>query len=227
VFNLRQKGIINEFDFQSVYYLGIHFLDSHENAMYGKNRILRDLLDAWCEKRMTYAGVKYNDSDFKLSEQELSAIPGAECIKSVDALKLEVTVRTGTAVEIHPDQAKQWRAQGGNYTAEFEKLVAHHDQHYKNMLSGVIQTGGDGGGAAATSTDKQVIPVTDEADSSQTAAAAAAPVQEFESMDSLKATDELNSKLFQRLQVLSCGVARATAPTLLPPREIVPSLQTP
>ena len=194
MFNLRQKGIINEFDFQSVYYLSIHFLDSLENATYGKNRVLRDLLDAWCEKRMAYAGVKYDDSDCKLSDQELSVIPGAECIKSVDALKLEVTVRVGSDVEIHPDQTKQWRAQGSNYTSEFEKLLAHHDQHFKKMLSGVIETGG-GGAAATTSSENQVVPVADEADSSQSAApAAAAPVQEFESMDALKATDELKFK---------------------------------
>ena len=58
VFNLRQKGIVEDFNFQSVYYLSPHFLDSKENADYGKNRVLRELLDAWCDKRMTYAGLK-------------------------------------------------------------------------------------------------------------------------------------------------------------------------
>ena len=188
MFNLRQKGIVSDYDFQSVYYLSIHFLDSAENAGYGKQRVLRELLDAWCDKKMTYAGVKYNDADAKLSEAELASIPGAECIKSIDSLKLEVTVRAGSAVDIHPDQKKQWEAQGGNYAVEFGKLEAHHEKHFKNLLAGVIQA--QGGEGATPAQENQVVPVADEADT--TAGAASAEV--YESMDALKAKDELKFK---------------------------------
>ena len=83
--------MVGEFDFKTVYYLSTHFLDSPENAEYGKTRVLRELLEAWCEKKMTFAGIKYEDGEIKLTDEELSQIPGSEVTKSVDALKLEVT----------------------------------------------------------------------------------------------------------------------------------------
>ena len=79
----------------------------------GRPRVLRELLEAWCEKKMTFAGIKYEDGEIKLTDEELSQIPGSEVTKSVDALKLEVTVRSGSSIEIHPDQIKTWRTQGG------------------------------------------------------------------------------------------------------------------
>lgn len=190
VFNLRQKGIVEDFNFQSVYYMSPHFLDSKENSDYGKNRVLRELLDAWCDKRMTYAGLKYTDHDVRLSDEELSLIPGSEVVKSVDALKLEVTVRTGTAIDIHPDQVKLWRSQGGNYASEFEKLVSKHDQVYKNMLANVIKTGAQSQAQPGT----QIVPVADEADQVDPAPADQVALQDFESLGALKQTDEIKLK---------------------------------
>ena len=171
--------------------MSIHFLDSAENATYGKNRVLRDLLDAWCEKRMVYAGVKYNDTETKLSDSELAAIPGAEVIRSVDALKLEVTVRNGSSVEIHPDQVKQWSTQGGNYNDQFQKLLAEHESTYKNMLAGVISGGGGDASQSQVVSSEAPVPVADEADAPP---AEVGPTQEFESVEALKAQDDLDFK---------------------------------
>ena len=186
---------MEDIDFKRVYYLSTHFLDSAETAEYGKTRVVRELLDAWCDKRMVHAGIKYTDAEVKLSEEELSQIPGSEVVKSVDALKLEVTVRNGSSIEIHPDQVKLWKTQGGNYAEEFEKLVQNHDKTYKNMLAGIINGGGSGSvpqPAAATNQDGEgqqpevVVP--------------APPVTDFESVDALKAKDEI---LFKAVSEIS------------------------
>jgi len=189
VFNLRQQGVVEGIDFKRIYCLSTHFLDSPETAEYGKTRVVRELLDAWCDKRMVHAGIKYTDSDVKLSEEELSQIPGSEVVKSVDALKLEVTVRNGSSIEIHPDQAKLWKTQGGNYADEFEKLVQTHDKTYKNMLAGIINTGGSG------STSPPVPITNQDGEGQQPEVVVPAPsVSDFESVDALKATDEIQFK---------------------------------
>ena len=139
---------------------------------------------------MVYAGVKYNDAEAKLSETELAAIPGSEVIKSVDALKLEVTIRNGSSVEIHPDQIKQWSTQGGSYNDQFQKLLADHDGVYKNMLAGVI-SGGGGDTSQPQGSSEPPVPVADEADAPP---AEVGPVQEFESVEALKAQDDLDFK---------------------------------
>lgn len=175
--------MVEDFDFKSVYYMSAHFIDSAENAEYGKTRVLRELLDAWCDKRMSFAGIKFEDSEIKLSDEELSQIPGSEVVKSVDALKLEVTVRNGSSIEVHPDQIKTWRAQGGSYASEFEKLLTEHEQTYKNMLAGVI---GNQTGAASA----QVVPAAEV----EVPEANPPAVTDFESLDALKAQDEISFK---------------------------------
>ena len=179
--------MVGEFDFKTVYYLSTHFLDSPENAEYGKTRVLRELLEAWCEKKMTFAGIKYEDGEIKLTDEELSQIPGSEVTKSVDALKLEVTVRSGSSIEIHPDQIKTWRTQGGNYAADFEKLLTEHDKTYKNMLAGVI--GSTSGGAPSG----QVV-AADETPVPGPEVEAPPAVTDFESVEALKAQDEISFK---------------------------------
>ena len=175
--------MVEDFDFRTLYYLSTHFLDSAENAEYGKTRVLRELLEAWCEKKMTFAGIKYEDSEIKLSDEELSQIPGSEVIKSVDALKLEVTVRSGSAIEIHPDQIKTWRTQGGNYAEEFEKLFTGHNTTYKNMLAGVI------GSTSSGASSQQVVAAED----TQGPGSDPPPVvTDFESVEALKAQDEIS-----------------------------------
>lgn len=176
--------MVEDFDFKSVYYMSVHFLDSAENAEYGKTRVLRELLDAWCDKRMSFAGIKFEDSEIKLSDEELSQIPGSEVVKSVDALKLEVTVRNGSSIEVHPDQIKTWRAQGGSYASEFEKLLTEHEKTYKNMLAGVISN--QTGAASA-----QVVPAAAEVEVPEANPPA---VTDFESLDALKAQDEISFK---------------------------------
>ena len=71
--------------------------------------------------------------------QEMAAIPGADHLKSVDTMGLQVCVRRGTQLVIHPDQIKQWTNSGQELADAFQKLKEHHDAKYMNALSSIIQ----------------------------------------------------------------------------------------
>ena len=78
---------------------------------------------------------------------------------------------------------------GGNYADEFEKLVQTHDKTYKNMLAGIINTGGSG------STSPPVPITNQDGEGQQPEVVVPAPsVSDFESVDALKATDEIQFK---------------------------------
>ena len=140
VFNLRQKGIVDGVDFKRVFYISLHMLDSQDVSDYGRKRVLRDLMDAWLEKRMSYAGIQFQDGDVSLTDAEMASIPGSDILKSVDSLKLEVTVRNGASIDVHPDEVKKWRSQHTSRVEEFEKLLSNHNAMYKDMLCEVLKT---------------------------------------------------------------------------------------
>ncbi len=90
-------------------------------------------------------------------------------MKSVDRLQLEVCVREGTTLKIHPDQVKQWKSSGAEFEQNFEELRNRHAETYANSLSGLITqaltpaVSGPGAAAAAASpTEAAVIPIEDE-----------------------------------------------------------------
>ncbi|CAJ1434150.1 unnamed protein product, partial [Effrenium voratum] len=191
VLNLRQRGVVDgagdAFDFHHLYYLSLHLLDNKTSADFAQARVLCECLDCWLAKRMVYAGIAYNDAEASLSEAEMAAIPGSEVLRSVDTLKLKVTIRKGSAVEVHPDQIKQWQAQGGPLSEEFEQLLQRHNATYKDLLatSGVIKDG------ALTSESQDIVPVDDEAKTDPEPSEA---VVTFESLAELEAKDPIKHR---------------------------------
>ncbi|CAK9047272.1 unnamed protein product [Durusdinium trenchii] len=133
VLNLRIKGpMLGEgggFNFSDTHYLSCHTLDSTAGYEYARRRVLRELLDAWLQKRISFEGRTFEEHD------EMKAIPGAEFVGSIDSMGLKVCVRQGTAVVIHPDQEKQWKNSGQEFAEQFAALKQHHETHYQNLLS--------------------------------------------------------------------------------------------
>ncbi|CAK9005910.1 Uncharacterized protein SCF082_LOCUS8794 [Durusdinium trenchii] len=114
--NIRIKGMNDptncKLDPAKLYYLSLHSTQSSSGVSYAKSRVSRDILDAWLGKRLSFDGKRFDDSAVQLTDEEMKSIPGAEVISSIDSLKLQVCVRQGTQVVIHPDQARQWSSSG-------------------------------------------------------------------------------------------------------------------
>ena len=187
---MRQKGkldpsVAESLDCRRLFYLSPHVLDSKNGAAYGKNRILRELLDAWCDRKLTYAGVVCEDAPTQLTDAELDSIPGAQVLRSADALQLEVTVRNGSCVEIHPDQVKLWTSTKP-FDAEFASILDKHNRDFKDILAeaGIL-----------TSTDGTVVAEEDQDPNKQETGAGQETVlpslNEFESEEKLHAADNV------------------------------------
>ncbi len=76
---MRLKGVLQGegggFDFGNhLFYLSLHTLDSKNGVTYAKSRVLRELLDNWLAKRLSFNGVRFNDSAVSLTDQELGAL---------------------------------------------------------------------------------------------------------------------------------------------------------
>ena len=74
-----------------------------------------------------------------LSQDELEGIIGYKAIEKIDNVKLEICIRSGTAIEIHPDEVKYWLSQEAVVVEEFTAIKKHHDDRYKNMLAPIIE----------------------------------------------------------------------------------------
>ena len=51
--------------------------------------------------------------NFSLAAEELAQIPGSGVLKSADSLPLQVLVRDGVNVVVHPDYVRKWSNCGG------------------------------------------------------------------------------------------------------------------
>ena len=56
--------------FDQLYYLSVHTLDNKEGVQYAKTRVTRELLDMWVDKRFTFAGLSFDDSQPVLSDAD-------------------------------------------------------------------------------------------------------------------------------------------------------------
>jgi hypothetical protein len=74
-----------------------------------------------------------------LTQEELDRIPGSNIVSNIDNLALEICVRNGTSIDIHPDECKYWIAQDADMVKQFKALKEHHDGNFKNMLSAIIE----------------------------------------------------------------------------------------
>ena len=125
---------------------------------------------------------------FEASWQELQAIPGATILKSPDSLKLEVTVRNGTVIEIHPDHVKRWPNTA--FAKQFEQLSNEHSQNFKELLQPILTTAGEGGTSSKTDA---LVSAENKAgkDDSGTDAAKTVTLKTWDSFEKLHAEDEI------------------------------------
>ena len=56
------------FNLERLYYLSVHTLDSKDGVKYGKNRLNRELLDMWIDKRFSFASLSFQETEPTLSE---------------------------------------------------------------------------------------------------------------------------------------------------------------
>lgn len=116
----------------------------------------------------------WQPSLFSFVLQEIRSVPGGEFLGSIDSMSLQVCVRQGTQIVIHPDQQRQWTSSGAEIEAEFKSLKSDHDRLYASALSQVIKERGQ-------TTTSVVEACGEDDDGGEAGADAAAPVQDAES----------------------------------------------
>lgn len=58
------------YNWENLYYLSLHTLDSKIGVQYGRTRVSRELLDGWLSKRISFDGKKFQDADVTLTDEE-------------------------------------------------------------------------------------------------------------------------------------------------------------
>ncbi|CAE7238938.1 unnamed protein product [Symbiodinium sp. CCMP2592] len=120
---------------------------------------------------------------------ELDRIPGSAILKSPDALRLEVTVRDGTIIDIHPDHKKKWSQTA--YAGEFERLAKQHAEGVKDLLKPCLER-------TAAQEPAQASTANDTEDTGGAAASAAGEnlaLKAYESFEALNGEDEIKDRV--------------------------------
>ena len=55
---------------QKLFYLSVHTIDGQDGVKYGKNRVARELLDRWLDRKFSFAGLEFQEEEQKLTEAE-------------------------------------------------------------------------------------------------------------------------------------------------------------
>ncbi|CAK9000441.1 unnamed protein product, partial [Durusdinium trenchii] len=95
VMNLRLKKSFGEgshLNPEKLYYPSVHSLDGVEGFKYARDRVYRDLLDLWLEKKISYAGITFSETDEVLSEEEREKkdIEGLKYLDAPEGMDLQV-----------------------------------------------------------------------------------------------------------------------------------------
>ncbi|CAK9079619.1 unnamed protein product, partial [Durusdinium trenchii] len=93
------------------------------------------------DRNLYYLSLHTLDSDSGVAYaqgRELKNIPGAQFLKAIDKMNLEVCVRKGTQMVLHPDQVKQWNNSGVEYAEQFAEVQKKHDSKYLGLLTSII-----------------------------------------------------------------------------------------
>ena len=74
VLGLRLQGQmagdgLQPFHYSKLYYLSLHSIDPDTTYPYANTRVLREISDAWLDKKFTYGGMGYDDADAGLTEE--------------------------------------------------------------------------------------------------------------------------------------------------------------
>ena len=105
-------------------------------------RLLREVCDAWLEKKLSHAGQQIVTEAPELTEAELASVPGAKAsIGSLDTLHFDVLERAGDKMVIKTDEHKFWASQGGEYTARYMQLREKHLDLIGREPSGADEAG--------------------------------------------------------------------------------------
>ena len=54
-----------------LYYLSVHTLDNAESVRFAKNRVGRELLDLWVDKKISFGGLAFDDTTESLTTSDL------------------------------------------------------------------------------------------------------------------------------------------------------------
>ena len=120
VLNLRLNGNSAVYDWNKLHYLSCATPFIGETVQqYGESRVKTEFLDLWLQKKVSYSGLGFDDSDVSVTDAELAKLPLGESFKNVDATKFEVLIRNGGKLEVHPDDIKFWLAQDSNFANPF------------------------------------------------------------------------------------------------------------
>ena len=117
-------------------------------------------------------------------------------MRSVDSMSLEVTVREGTKMVIHPDQVRQWQSRGEKFADEFKQIQKEHSEKYEGMLASIIQ--GTSSGSASQVGAHEGGEDEDEGDGaaeSNPDPPLQNPLQTFESLEKLQEADPVTVKV--------------------------------
>lgn len=137
------------FNYQKLHYLSLHSLDKQQFS-YGRMRVVRELTDSFFDGAVTYGGARFQNEPVRLTDEELAQIPGSGVLKSADSLPLQVLVRDGVNVVVHPDYVRKWSNCGGELGQQYKKLVAEHERSHQTLLKDIIgrsSSSSSGGGA--------------------------------------------------------------------------------
>ena len=58
------------FNLQKLFYLSVHTYDSQESVKFAKNRVARELLDLWIDRRIQFGGLQFQEDEQKLTETD-------------------------------------------------------------------------------------------------------------------------------------------------------------
>ncbi|CAJ1386512.1 unnamed protein product [Effrenium voratum] len=110
----------------NLYYLSVSWLS---NDTFGQTRLLREVTNAWLQRRFGYSGQKFSDQPPSLTAEEISSIPGAEAsLGNLDSMRFEVLGRIADQMQIKQDEHKFWAAQGGEISETYNAWREQHAQ---------------------------------------------------------------------------------------------------
>ncbi|CAK9022487.1 Uncharacterized protein SCF082_LOCUS15807 [Durusdinium trenchii] len=125
-FNMRLENeeLKGGFKTEMLFYHSVQWLTKDS---FGHVRLLRQITDAWTQRKFGHAGHKFSMELPELSQEEVDSIPGGRAsLGSFDEMRFEILERVGNRMVIKSDEHKYWSGQTGALLAEYEDLRQGH-----------------------------------------------------------------------------------------------------
>ena len=117
---MRLAGPKGIYDWSKLHYLSCATPFIGETVLeYGQSRVKTEFLDLWLQKKVSFNGLTFDDSELTLTNSEIESLPFGESFKNIDAAKFEVLVRNVGKLEVHPDDIKFWLSQESHFSDPF------------------------------------------------------------------------------------------------------------